>query len=584
MYITKANLNKTISDFDIMSYPAIVDDDEYWDCTIRFFNRLDKKKILVWKDVLKKGNFQDVFKKLKRRDSRRFVDPESFPAYHSDKNCRFLYNDFFGYEIPKHITKIDKIFEQIFDKGFNKIKKIDIKYLENHFKNYAEYKKQGYFDKMHNNQYQKYNGSEFDYVEKFRKWFKKNEYLLEGRSNVLYERVRMRFGDIGSIDQLIVEYANSGLATTTNQIKDVKDKIDKLLEESEKFINEREENYDIISYNDKRTHLYNNKEEMKKIASEMKIPADIISETLKTFHHKFKLKVIKNIQEYWILKLNPELSFSSHELDSVKFKKCKVCWDSEYIDDETLQDLEKDFGKKSSHKNSNAHKDAKKVEQSTSAFDLTDEEKKIMDDEIDKFQEFCKERDLQVKNINAVIGKVFGTVEKAGQKLLDIVKLNPNKTIFAIEKIAEMVIKREKPTPVDGKKFVEQLKDFTFLRDLDLSKVKIMLINYPHLGYWADVQKMNTNIPVIKDNFLIFGVLYYIIDKSDIAVKMWKKLNKTSDPLKIIRLNKVIREFNISLDRVVELLSSNGHEIKARPTTKITQVQYDLISNEFSKQ
>ena len=49
-----------------------------------------------------------------------------------------------------------------------------------------------------------------------------------------------------------------------------------------------------------------------------------------------------------------------------------------------------------------------------------------------------------------------------------------------------------------------------------------------------------------------------------------------------IRLNKVLREFNISLERVVEFLSSKGHNIEARPTTKISQVQYDLLLNEFS--
>ena len=49
-----------------------------------------------------------------------------------------------------------------------------------------------------------------------------------------------------------------------------------------------------------------------------------------------------------------------------------------------------------------------------------------------------------------------------------------------------------------------------------------------------------------------------------------------------IRLNKVVREFNISLERVVEFLSSVGHEIESRPTTKISQVQYDLLLNEFS--
>ena len=49
-----------------------------------------------------------------------------------------------------------------------------------------------------------------------------------------------------------------------------------------------------------------------------------------------------------------------------------------------------------------------------------------------------------------------------------------------------------------------------------------------------------------------------------------------------VRLNKVIREFNISLERVVEFLSSNGHEIDARPTTKISDEQYSLLSQEFS--
>ena len=41
-----------------------------------------------------------------------------------------------------------------------------------------------------------------------------------------------------------------------------------------------------------------------------------------------------------------------------------------------------------------------------------------------------------------------------------------------------------------------------------------------------------------------------------------------------VRLNKVIREFNISLERVVEFLSSRGHEIDARPTSKISDEQY----------
>ena len=51
--------------------------------------------------------------------------------------------------------------------------------------------------------------------------------------------------------------------------------------------------------------------------------------------------------------------------------------------------------------------------------------------------------------------------------------------------------------------------------------------------------------------------------------------------VKTIRLNKVLREFNISLDRAVEFLSSKGHEIEARPTTKISDIEYQVLFEEF---
>ncbi|MBJ6368031.1 translation initiation factor IF-2 [Snuella sedimenti] len=48
-----------------------------------------------------------------------------------------------------------------------------------------------------------------------------------------------------------------------------------------------------------------------------------------------------------------------------------------------------------------------------------------------------------------------------------------------------------------------------------------------------------------------------------------------------IRLNKVLRELNISLDRAVEFLDSKGIEIDKRPTTKISEDVYNILSNEF---
>ena len=48
-----------------------------------------------------------------------------------------------------------------------------------------------------------------------------------------------------------------------------------------------------------------------------------------------------------------------------------------------------------------------------------------------------------------------------------------------------------------------------------------------------------------------------------------------------VRLNKVLRELNISIDRAIDFLESKGHEIEKRPTSKISEEVYDLLCSEF---
>ena len=50
---------------------------------------------------------------------------------------------------------------------------------------------------------------------------------------------------------------------------------------------------------------------------------------------------------------------------------------------------------------------------------------------------------------------------------------------------------------------------------------------------------------------------------------------------KTTRLNKVLRELNISLDRAVEYLADKGHEIESRPTTKISGEVYQVLLDGF---
>ena len=51
--------------------------------------------------------------------------------------------------------------------------------------------------------------------------------------------------------------------------------------------------------------------------------------------------------------------------------------------------------------------------------------------------------------------------------------------------------------------------------------------------------------------------------------------------LKTIRINKVLRELNISLDRAVDHLSEKGFLVEARPTAKISQQEYELLLDAF---
>ncbi|MCL9808133.1 translation initiation factor IF-2 [Flavobacterium luminosum] len=49
-----------------------------------------------------------------------------------------------------------------------------------------------------------------------------------------------------------------------------------------------------------------------------------------------------------------------------------------------------------------------------------------------------------------------------------------------------------------------------------------------------------------------------------------------------IRINKVLREFNISLERAVDFLKDKGFTIESNPNTKITNEIYNVLSNQFA--
>ncbi|POY40236.1 translation initiation factor IF-2 [Flavobacterium alvei] len=51
---------------------------------------------------------------------------------------------------------------------------------------------------------------------------------------------------------------------------------------------------------------------------------------------------------------------------------------------------------------------------------------------------------------------------------------------------------------------------------------------------------------------------------------------------KVIRINKVLRELNISLERAVECLKDKGVSVESNPNTKISEAEFNILQNQFA--
>ena len=51
---------------------------------------------------------------------------------------------------------------------------------------------------------------------------------------------------------------------------------------------------------------------------------------------------------------------------------------------------------------------------------------------------------------------------------------------------------------------------------------------------------------------------------------------------KVIRINKVLREFNISLERAVDYLKDKGIVVESNPNAKISEVEFNILQNQFA--
>ena len=81
----------------------------------------------------------------------------------------------------------------------------------------------------------------------------------------------------------------------------------------------------------------------------------------------------------------------------------------------------------------------------------------------------------------------------------------------------------------------------------------------------------------IKPGSLIDNNAYKVLEE------FFKNNGQKDNSSSVMRLNKALRQLNISLDRATEYLLSQGYDIDARPTTKISMEIYNCLLEEFEK-
>ena len=159
---------------------------------------------------------------------------------------------------------------------------------------------------------------------------------------------------------------------------------------------------------------------------------------------------------------------------------------------------------------SNAHlnliREARKM-YSRDIIDLCEEDEELIKTHLGEFAIYEGESvplDLPMLNefalpkfnvVKPIIDQFLGGVEKAGKKLLEVVKREGKQTLVLVKEIVEYVIIGEKPNPAEEKKINKQLLDLGFLALLGITG----------------------NIPVS-----IVGILYWILQESGVAKEFLK--------------------------------------------------------------
>lgn len=234
------------------------------------FSKYEENCLIAIQELMKnpENYFKHIYDPIVINDSKKYVYKEHQPAYHIDKDCKRLHSDFTNFELP----------EEIKERG-------DLE------------------------------------IERFRKWFSENQYLLE-TPDIFVMRLKLAFGI--SYNPKSIIYENSGFAEVKNySVEELENKIDFHIKEAGRYFYAEEKNTKILRAFGKvsgRAFLDIPLEGNCTGYSEYEV-----KHFLKDYHRKYKLPIRKLLIEYYRIKFNPDLKFAENYMEVLGFKKCECC-------------------------------------------------------------------------------------------------------------------------------------------------------------------------------------------------------------------------------------------------------------------
>jgi hypothetical protein len=221
----------------------------------------DLSYIATFIKLLVPENLEHYVQREPKTDNYEWVYERGNPAYHCNSACDRLHSDYFNYPIPEEILKRNDIEQN----------------------------------------------------QKYRDWFKSEgvRLLQESKEELFTSLEKMIFSLAIKTNPLSVRASNTGVVIFEDMnLESLKAKIEKLLLDATHFVQQSDE----VKAEIKRYGYGTSKESVRKMST-----------TLTKWHDEFKQPLTNLLKQYFLVKLNPNLSFKGNLLDTLGYKPCGCC-------------------------------------------------------------------------------------------------------------------------------------------------------------------------------------------------------------------------------------------------------------------